>query len=380
MKTILLFVFFTITNATLLAQNDSIPFKKKVYNYAYRFLNDSVDAGKPKFLLYPVVAYSPETSLELGFSGLYLYNAKGDFVNNRLSEVQIFTFYTLKQQYGAWFDHFLYGDKDKWFFLGRLRFQRFPLFYYGLGPDARKEDETVLNADYTLIKERVLRNIAPDLFVGLEIDYQRLYNVRFDDEAIHPHAGIRGADGTSNLGLGAGIVYDNRKNAMNVRQGIFAELAYLHYDRVWGSEYGFNTVQADLRLFKTVRKNQVLAFQAVAASMRGEVPFNQYAQLGGDSNGRGYYTGRFRDKNYFSTQVEYRWLPFNGSKRLGGVMFASIGTVAPVVSMLAEKQWHPAAGLGLRFLVFPKKDIFIRADFALTPEGNGIYLYTGEAF
>ncbi len=380
MKNILLITVFTITNAALQAQSDSLTFKKKVYNYAYRFLNDSVDAGKPKFLLYPVVAYSPETSLELGFSGLYLYNAKGDYINNRLSEIQVFTFYTLKQQYGAWFDHFIYGDRDNWFFLGRLRFQRFPLFYYGLGPEARKEDETVLNADYTLIKERVLRKVATDLFVGLEIDYQRLYNVSFADEGEHPHTMIRGADGTSNLGLGVGIVFDNRKNALNVRQGAFAELAYIHYDNVWGSEYGFNTVQADLRLFKTIRQNQVLAFQAIGSSMRGDVPFNQYAQLGGDSHGRGYYTGRFRDKNYFSSQVEYRWLPFRGSKRFGGVAFASIGTVAPEASMLAEKQWHPAAGLGLRFLVFPKKDIFIRADFALTPEGNGIYLYTGEAF
>jgi hypothetical protein len=48
--------------------------------------------------------------------------------------------------------------------------------------------------------------------------------------------------------------------------------------------------------------------------------------------------------------------------------------------MLADKRWMPAGGVGLRFLVFPKKDIFIRADIALTPEGRGIYLYTGEAF
>ena len=95
---------------------------------------------------------------------------------------------------------------------------------------------------------------------------------------------------------------------------------------------------------------------------------------------RGYYTGRFRDRNFVAAQAEYRWLPFPFSKRFGGVLFASAGTVSPNTSMLAREQWHPAIGAGLRFMVFPKKDIFIRADFALTPEGNGLYIYTGEAF
>jgi hypothetical protein len=39
-----------------------------------------------------------------------------------------------------------------------------------------------------------------------------------------------------------------------------------------------------------------------------------------------------------------------------------------------------AAGGGIRFLLFPKKDVFTRLDFAFTKEGSGIYIFIGEAF
>lgn len=363
----------------LRAQPDQGP-KSRVGKYVYRFLNDSADLAKPKILMYPVFAYSPETSLELGVSGLYLYYAKGDYKKNRLSEIQLFSFLTLNEQYGAWFDHFIYSDDDKWFFLGRLRFQRFPLYYYGIGVNTTQEDETVLDADYTLIKERILRKVKKDFFIGLELDYQRLYNVRFADEAQHSHGALRGAYGTTNFGVGLGLVYDNRKNALNVREGIFAELGYLHYDNFLGSAFNFNSIVSDFRYFKRIKDKQVWATQAVGIFQGGDVPFNQLAQVGGESLMRGYYTGRFRDMNYVALQSEYRWLPFSFSKRFGAAVFASIGTVADKPSMLAEQRWLPAGGAGLRFLVFPKKDIFIRADIAFTPEGRGLYIYTGEAF
>lgn len=374
----ILILWCCFQTSALIAQRPNT-FGRRLIRYGQHFLNDSLDGGKPRLLLYPVFAYSPETSIEVGLSGLLLYQVKGK-EENRLSELQAFTFATLNEQYGAWFEHFLYGDDDKWFFLGRLRFQRFPLYYYGTGPEAKLKDETILYADYTLIKERVLHLLAPNLFVGAEIDFQQLYNVRFANESRISHSDLVGGYGTRNFGIGAGIVYDNRKNALNVRNGAFAELAYLHYDPRMLSEFSFNAVVTDIRLFKELRPRQVLAFQAAGVFMGGEVPFNQLAMLGGESLMRGYYTGRFRDRNYLAAQIEYRWLPFSWSRRFGGAIFASAGTVAHESSNLLSGRWHPAAGVGVRFRIFPKKDIFLRADFAITPERTGFYLFTGEAF
>ncbi|MEO0332722.1 MAG: hypothetical protein AAF223_13735, partial [Bacteroidota bacterium] len=108
---------------------------KRVFNSVF---NDTVSSQRPKFVAYPTLAYSPETRWEFGVSALYVYYAKQD-TSNRLSEINAFTFLTLESQYGLWIDHALYSDRSDWFFLGRLRFQQFPLLYYGVGSDTSEE-------------------------------------------------------------------------------------------------------------------------------------------------------------------------------------------------------------------------------------------------
>ena len=78
--------------------------------------------GGPKWIHYPVVAYSPETSWEIGVSSLLVYSANRD-LSNRLSELKAFTFYTLENQYGLWLDHTVYTDQNEWFIYGRARYQ-----------------------------------------------------------------------------------------------------------------------------------------------------------------------------------------------------------------------------------------------------------------
>jgi hypothetical protein len=97
---------------------------------------------------------------------------------------------------------------------------------------------------------------------------------------------------------------------------------------------------------------------------------------------RGYYLGRFRDENQLATQVEYRFLPLplGFSKRLGAAVFAGTGTVFSKTKYLSFDDLIWSAGAGIRFLLFPKKDIFTRLDIAFTGEGTGLYIFIGEAF
>jgi hypothetical protein len=104
------------------------------------------------------------------------------------------------------------------------------------------------------------------------------------------------------------------------------------------------------------------------------------AMIGGESMMRGYYLGRFRDKNFLTSQAEYRFLPFGFSKRLGAAAFLSTATVAPSAKSLFSSSFKMAGGVGARYLIFKSKDIFVRFDLGFTPEGNGYYFYIGEAF
>jgi len=354
-----------------------------VKRYWNSLVNDSTDLAQPQILVYPTLAFAPETSWEIGFSSLYVYFANSD-TTNRLSEINGFTFITLENQYGLWFDHALYSNRDRWFFLGRLRFQSFPLFYHGIGSETPVEATAKVEANQIIIKERVLRNIKDDLFIGLEFDFQRLASVDF----VRPEPMDKdfemplGSEGSDNIGLGIGLLQDNRHNVLNVRNGFFSELAFLHYNPAWGSTFHFTSIQSDTRVYKPMGKNNVLAAQLLGQFNFGDVPFNQLALLGGENIMRGYYYGRYRDNNQIAAQVEYRFLPlpFNFTDRIGAAVFAGSGSVFSDLSDIAISQFAVSGGAGLRFLLFPKKDIWVRTDLAFTTEGLGFYIFIGEAF
>ncbi|WP_221391198.1 BamA/TamA family outer membrane protein [Dyadobacter sp. NIV53] len=351
-----------------------------IKRFIQKSISDTTSNGKPSFRIYPTLAYSPETSFEFGFSSLLLFQAKNDTLN-RLSEIQAFTFITLEAQYGIWLDNAIYGNKDKWFVLGRTRFQRFPLLYYGIGPETTGNEPALIDANYILLRQRILRKVVPNLFIGPEVDYQQLYNTKFNQPDDHDAYELPiGTGGGRNLGLGAALVYDNRHNVLNVRKGLFGEISFLNYAKSLASDHNFYGVNLDIRSSHPTNDRNVLAWQFLGNFFTGEVPFNQLALMGGEMIMRGYYSGRYRDKNMLATQVEHRWLPFKFSKRIGGTVFAAAAVVAPRVHEFSWKHIRPSGGVGLRYLLFPKKDIFLRLDVGFTKEGPGFYLFTGEAF
>lgn len=377
MRHFTIFIFFV----SLFSITTTLKGQSVLKRYISGLVNDTTDIRKPRFLIYPTIAYSPETSLEIGFSSLYVYYAQRD-TTNRLSEISAFTFFTLERQYGIWLDHAIYNDDDKFFFLGKIKIQSFPLLYYGIGSDTPKEYQARVDANQIAIKERILRKLRKNVFVGLELDFQRLSRVDFvkndDYESIELPLGY---EGSTNFGIGTGIVYDNRHNVLNVRDGFFSELGFLHYNSAY-SDFEFNTVFSDTRIYRPIGKNNVFAAQLLGQFNTGNVPFNQLALMGGETMMRGYYTGRFRDNNQIAAQTEFRFLPLplGFSKRIGATVFGSVATVFPNTREISMENLVFSGGAGFRFLLFPKKDIYTRIDYAFTREGGGLYVFIGEAF
>ncbi|GHE49142.1 BamA/TamA family outer membrane protein [Sphingobacterium griseoflavum] len=376
----ILYTYFIV----LLFCNNSINAQSLKNGWVWRYINsvlhDTTAAEQSTLTIYPTFASAPETGVELGASILKLSYAKGDTLN-RLSELQAFTFFTFKGQYGLVLDNAVYGDQDEWFFLGETKIQQFPLSYYGIGPATGADHPARVDAFQVLFKQRVLRKIRNNLFAGPEVDYQLLSGVKFEQPAnASPYPIPTGGEGTKNLGIGAGMVYDNRHNVLNVREGLFGELAYLKTFRGFLSDHSFGTVNMEVRSFHPLGKNKVLAWQLRGQFVHGDVPFNQLALLGGDRLMRGYYLGRYRDRNLLAAQAEYRILPFAFSKRLGAAAFASAGAVSPTWSGFQARHLRVAGGMGIRYLLFPKKDIYLRFDVGFTKEGANFYIFNGEAF
>ena len=110
----------------------------------------------------------------------------------------------------------------------------------------------------------------------------------------------------------------------------------------------------------------------------GSVPFQLLPELGGQYMMWGYYAGRYRDLNYTAFQCEYRFPLF---WHFGGVVFASIGKVAPDISdLLSTENIRVAGGGGIRYAIDKSQNVNIRIDFAFSPEGFSVYFNILEAF
>ena len=370
-----LFLFLSMLTAHgVVAQSDNL-----VRRYLNNVLSESGDPSAPKLINYPTIAYAPETSWELGVSSLYVYSANRD-LSNRLSEIKAFTFYTLENQYGFWLDHALYTDENKWFFYGRARYQSFPLFYYGIGRETPSEHIALIDGEYTLFRERLLRETFPSLYFGLELDYQGLNRVNYIDTEPDFELPKVGAMGSNNLGIGLGLLYNNIHNAMNPRQGLYSEWAFMNYNAAAGSDFNMTTYIIDNRIYQPVKENTVFATQIYGQFTSGNPPFNMLSLMGGESLMRGYYLGRYRDKNLVAGQVEYRILPFAFSKRWGASVFLAVGQVYGDDYGFNWDLFLPTGGAGIRYLIFPEKDIYTRIDVSFTEEGRGVYFFIGEAF
>jgi outer membrane protein assembly factor BamA len=108
-----------------------------------------------------------------------------------------------------------------------------------------------------------------------------------------------------------------------------------------------------------------------------DTPFFERCQFGSSNDLRGYAVGRYYDDVMYAAQIEYRtplW------KRLGGVVFAGVGSVASSFSDLDTADSLPAAGFGLRYLASPKQRVNVSADLAFGRDESALYVYIGEAF
>jgi hypothetical protein len=382
-------ICLTFLNLDTYAQKENNSDKdtfKFLKDYVNRIVNDTVSQEKSQFFFYPIVGYRPETGIEFGVAPLYVYYANED-TSNRLSEINAYGFFTLKSQFGLRIDHAIYSDKDKWFFLGDLNFEQFPIKYYGIGNNVPEENIALVDATQIRIRERVLRRLAENFYIGLETDFVSLNNVTFEDpDNSNQQADIPipfGAEGTTNFGIGAGLVFDQRRNVLNERNAFFSEVAFLNYNTFWDSDVEYSSIISDTRFFKSLNSRNVIAMQLLGEfNFGGEIPFNQLSQMGGKNIMRGYFRGRFRDENQIAFQAEYRLLPLKlgFSDRIGATVFGGVGDVFSEWNELNINDIKWSAGVGARFLLFQQKDVYLRVDYAITPDENGFYIGVGEAF
>jgi outer membrane protein assembly factor BamA len=174
------------------------------------------------------------------------------------------------------------------------------------------------------------------------------------------------------------MTYDSRDSIFFPTTGSFHQLSALGFGRGLGSDYTFGRFCLDARRYLRFSASRVLALQSHILVQTGEPPFWRMGLLGGEDGLRGYYLGRYRDKDMIYVQAEYRWVPVVW--RLGLAGFAGLGEVADRLGGFRLGALKYSYGLGLRFVFSSAQRLNLRLDYAFGDDSSGVYFTAAEAF
>lgn len=335
------------------------------------------DASVIELKGFPVAAYTPETSLTFAGFGLILVRPDLDRPNDRTSSVLAAGAYTLNDQWLLNLSPNLYLDGGDYNVKASLSLLKWPNSFYGIGADVAGNREERFDSTAFVVSSSIRRRfLSPSLYFGVEYEFARQTITPMSEGLLSAHA-VTGSDGGLLSAVGVNFAWDTRDNSFAATEGSFVQGSVLSYSEALGSDFSYMRYRLDGRHYVDLGHRQVLALQGLWESHVGEVPFYKLAKLGGQKRLRGLFKGRYRDKNMLLAQAEYRTPPL-WRLRLAG--FGGIGEVYGDESPLTVDNLLWSAGVGLRLAVDESEGVNVRADFGLSPEGNGFYLSIGEAF
>ncbi|RYU80782.1 BamA/TamA family outer membrane protein [Hymenobacter persicinus] len=346
---------------------------------------------KPSFIPFPIVFSQPETGLGYGLAVLPVWRFGTDTAS-RKSNARLLAWRTQRNQSLVQLTHNVFTPGERFLLTSEIsNYYKFPINYYGYGPSTSRDDKSVIQYKVLIVAERVLRQVRRNLFVGLQYrgtylrDVQIKENIDEGTPQQRPSLLLRRPareyeQSTFVSGLGPSVVYDGRDNILSSFRGNYLEVSSFFNGGVLGSDFRFSRFLLDARHFQPLdqQNKTILAVQLVGQFNVGSVPFRELANLGGDKILRGYYDGRYRDRQMLAVQGELRCKLIG---RFNGVLFGGLGQVGRTVSELGQNSLKATGGAGVRFQFNRRDRLNIRFDYGVGRGGSsGLYFSIGEAF
>ncbi len=347
-----------------------------LFSQPHKIERDTTHAYKTEFYVYPFAFYTPEKKLAFGGGGVYSFrNLKWHFL--RPSKIIFSTYYTTAKQYLIYSNAEIYLFRGKILFSGILWFEKLIEKFYGFGSETKE----ITNPNYKLndlnLEAKFYYSFTESLLAGVSFNYKNILNFDPLENPYLKQDDILGNKDGLNTGFGILLRYDTRNNVFYPSEGNFIELSSIFYDKFLGGDYRYRDFIFDVRKYLTLSKSKIFAFEAYYDAVNGSPPFYNYPRLGGSYRMRGYYEGRFRDKEFFTVQTELRLHIY---KRFFGVLFLGVGDVFNKPSYLRFRNLKVSYGLGLRYRLSEYEKMNIRLDVGFGRGTYGIYFQAEEAF
>ncbi|MCP5108681.1 MAG: BamA/TamA family outer membrane protein [bacterium] len=332
---------------------------------------------KNRIIAAPIVFYTPETKFAFGAAGSYIFRLAGCKKETRPSSISPIVIYTTKKQFQAGLNSDLYFKNNNYRLETQFRLQKFPNKFFGVGNQTLEDDEELYTSKNIYLFLSFEKRIVKGFNIGIQYHFDDWKITETTEDGQLMNGTIPGSTEGKISGLGFLLKRDTRDNIFSPLKGDFFEFYARFYKEFLGSDYDYTELNLNLRKYINIVSNHVFAVQAMVKSQTGTVPFLQLARMGGQFNMRGYFDGRFRDKNLLLFQAEYR-MPI--LRRFGVVGFAGVGNVAGKFSELKMGEFKTSYGFGFRYLFDKKEKIWLRVDFGFGKDSSGFYFSIFEAF
>ena len=329
---------------------------------------------KGKTVLFPAFSYAPETSVALGIAGMHFYKSSA---NAKLSQVNCNLLYTFNNQFINEAGLLHYTKENNYLLKATIGINKYPENFYGVGN--KTNETTTEQVTYNSFKSEFafLKKIKKDVYIGARYNYANYYHITSDKKVNSCLDTVTGNSGSINSGLGIAFIFDSRDNYTNTTKGWLLALDGTWNNLCFGADHNYFAMNADLRKFKQLHSGAVLALQGVLNIKEGEVPFTQLSYLGGSNIMRGFYAGRYRDKNLLAFQAEYRRKLIG---KWGCVLFAGAGKVSNEIEELNLHELQHSLGFGFRRSITKKNKVNLRIDVGYGNGNSNFYINIAEAF
>ena len=329
-------------------------------------------ASNTSWYALPLMYYTPETSVGGGFSAGYFFGNDPARISSVKSDLSA----TLNGEYEVSFDAELYLDEGRYRLWTQANAAQTPTSFFAIGPQSDSDTRESYTRQMVDVKLRGARRLTHALHVGLRMRARHTTIRSVEDGGVLDRYAVPGARGSSVVGAGPILFVDTRSRTYYPQSGHYISLYALTHPYVHNAQGAFTRIGADLQRFLPIGTDQVLALQAYGEAVTGTPPFALLPKLGGSMRMRGYQNARFRDQVTVTTQAEWR---FPIWWRINGAVFASVGSIAPRIAELGHSGLKPAGGVGMRYEL-NDSGVHLRADFAISPDGTGLYLTGSPPF
>lgn len=335
------------------------------------------NAASPEnfFIIVPVPLYSPETGWALNISSAYLYRTEPDDPATTPSIIQASFIYSEKRQSDNYIEinHYLKGNE--YTFKSILQYRKYPDKFFGTGNNTLPDASENYTVEYSYLLAEAYKKIIPGFYAGARYIFQNNNMLEVVPSGLLSSS--PGSEGLRQSGAGVLLKWDTRDYVYYATDGALHQVSLMSFGPGIGSQNIFNKFEADFRWFFKTFDGQSGSVHSYTVLSDGDVPFFFMPSIGGDKMLRGYFKGRFRERNMLALQVEYH---FHLSNLFILTLHGATGEVMNKLTDFSTAGLKFSAGAGIRFMLEPKDRLTARLDIGFTPDSMGVYLLAGEAY